>query len=63
MSSHYHESLSQQRNIKGIKFFRFKMPENGDIPYEVYRGIDKGGYAVKAAINAGLHKNVCKRLT
>ncbi|HLC56172.1 MAG TPA: hypothetical protein VJJ23_02950 [Candidatus Nanoarchaeia archaeon] len=62
LSSHYHESLAQQRDLQGIKFARFGFNGDGRPSYKLQSGIDKGGYAVQSAIDAGLDKKVVKRL-
>ena len=62
LSSHYHESLAAQKHIPEIHFSRLAMNGDSDPDYIVREGIDEGGYAVKAAIKAGLSNKVCERL-
>lgn len=63
LSSHYHESLAQQRSEPRIQFSRFELTKNGDPTYELLEGVDKGGYAVITARRAGLSLKVCNRIS
>ncbi|MBI2498693.1 hypothetical protein HYV88_00450 [Candidatus Woesearchaeota archaeon] len=63
LSTHYHEALAKQRNLRNAVFVKVNTDKAGTPSYTISRGIDSGGYAVQAAIRMGLSDKISKRLT
>lgn len=62
LSSHYHDSLREQRNLPHISFRRVETDISGSPTYRIVNGVDKGGYAIRAAIAAGVDRKIVERL-
>lgn len=63
LSTHYHEALAKQRGLPNTVFTKVNTDKTGTPLYTINRGIDRGGYAVQAAIRMGLSDKISKRLT
>jgi len=62
LSSHYHESLARQIDMDGILFVQAHTGDKELERYTITGGVDEGGYAVNAAIEAGLPESIVNRL-